>query len=77
MRQAEGFGKSGEHVRARLWQNGRSLFVKAWRSSARLEELRDGARIDAAVTIEEDSWSARRGFAPWSAAMRDFRPAQE
>jgi len=76
VRQAEGFGKSGEHVRARLWQDGRSLFVKAWRSSARLEELRDGARIDAAVTIEDDAWSAQRGFAPWSAAMRDFRPAQ-
>ncbi len=77
VRQAEGFGKSGEHVRARLWQGERSLFVKAWRSSARLEELREGARIDAAVTIEEDAWSARRGFAPWSAAMRDFRTAQE
>lgn len=76
VRQAEGFGRSGEHVRARLWQDGRSLFVKAWRSSARLEELRDGARIDAAVTIEDDAWSAQRGFAPWSAAMRDFRPSQ-
>lgn len=77
VRQAEGFGKSGEHVRARLWQGERSLFVKAWRSSARLEELREGARIDAAITIEEDAWSARRGFAPWSAVMRDFRAAQE
>lgn len=76
VRQAEGFGKSGEHVRARLWQGGRSLFVKAWRCSARLEELRDGARIDAAITIEDDAWSAQRGFAPWSAAMRDFRPAE-
>lgn len=75
VRQAEGFGKSGEHVRARLWQGERSLFVKAWRSSARLEELREGARIDAAVTIEEDAWSARRGFAPWSAILRDFREA--
>lgn len=77
VRQAEGFGKSGEHVRARLWQGERSLFVKAWRSSARLEELREGARIDAAITIEEDAWSARRGFAPWSAVMRDFRAAQD
>ena len=75
VRQAEGFGKSGEHVRTRLWQGERSLFVKAWRSSARLEELREGARIDAAVTIEEDAWSARRGFAPWSAVLRDFRAA--
>jgi single-stranded-DNA-specific exonuclease len=77
VRGAEGFGKSGEHVRARLWQGQRSLFVKAWRSSARLEELRDGARIDAAVTIEDDAWSAQRGFAPWTATMRDFRPVQE
>ncbi len=76
VRQAEGFGKSGEHVRARLWQGRQNLFVKAWRSSARLGELRDGSRIDAAVTIEDDAWSAQRGFAPWSAAMRDFRPAQ-
>jgi single-stranded-DNA-specific exonuclease len=77
VRQAEGFGKSMEHVRARLWQGARSLFVRAWRSSARLEELREGARIDAAITIEEDAWSAQRGFAPWSAAMRDFRPAHD
>jgi len=76
VRGAEGFGKKGEHVRARLWQGQRSLFVKAWRCSARLEELRDGARIDAAITIEDDAWSAQRGFAPWTAAMRDFRPAQ-
>ena len=76
VRQAEGFGRSGEHVRARLWQDGRSLFVKAWRSSARLPELPDGARIDAAITVEDDPWSAQRGFAPWSATMRDFREAR-
>jgi len=76
VRQAEGFGKSGEHVRARLWQAGRVLFVRAWRCSSRLEELREGARIDAAITIEDDAWSAQRGFAPWSATMRDFRPAE-
>jgi len=75
VRQAEGFGKSGEHVRARLWQGNRNLFVRAWRCSARLEELADGARIDAAITIDEDPYSARRGFAPWSATMRDFRLA--
>jgi single-stranded-DNA-specific exonuclease len=76
VRGAEGFGRSGEHVRARLWQGQRSLFVKAWRSSARLEELSDGARIDAAIAIEDDAWSAQRGFAPWTATMRDFRPVQ-
>jgi single-stranded-DNA-specific exonuclease len=77
VRGAEGLGKSGEHVRARLRQGQRSLFVKAWRSSARLEELRDGTRIDAAIAIEDDAWSAQRGFAPWTATMRDFRAAQE
>lgn len=75
VRQAEGFGRSGEHVRARLWQDGRLLFVRAWRASARLGELRDGARIDAAITIDDDPWSAQRGFAPWSATLRDWRPA--
>lgn len=72
---AEAFGKNGEHVRVRLWQADKSVYARAWRSSARIGELEAGSLIDAALTIDDDAYSARRGYAPWSVTLRDFRPA--
>ena len=34
-----------------------------------------GTRLDVAFNIEEDPYSAARGYPPWSATLRDFRPA--
>jgi hypothetical protein len=34
-----------------------------------------GASIAAAITLEEDQSSRRRGYAGWSAVLKDFRPA--
>jgi len=31
--------------------------------------------VDLAFQIEEDAWSAARGFPGWCATLRDFRPA--
>jgi len=39
-----------------------------------LEELQPGARVDVALSIEADSFSAKRGFAPWGSTIRDIRP---
>jgi hypothetical protein len=31
--------------------------------------------VDVAFNLEEDAYSAARGYPPWSAMLRDFRPA--
>jgi single-stranded-DNA-specific exonuclease len=66
-----------KHVRLKLKGNGRWLFPKAWNFAERMEELRPGTRIDAVVSFEEDSYSASRGYAPWSAQLRDVRAAAD
>lgn len=73
---AELFGKEKDHVRVRLFQGNSFLFAKAWRFAGRLDELRPGMRIDAAVSIDDDAFGARRGYAPWGATLRDIRPAE-
>jgi single-stranded-DNA-specific exonuclease len=65
-----------KHLRVRLRSNGRSLFVKAWNFADRAEQLMPGTRVDAVVSFEEDPFSAARGYPPWSAQLRDFRPAE-
>lgn len=72
---ADLFGREKEHVRVRLHQGERAVVAKAWRFAARLEELRPGARLDVALTLEADAFSAKRGYAPWGATVRDIRPA--
>ena len=62
-----------KHLRLRLRQNGRTLTVKAWNFAERLDELTPGGRLDAALTIEDDTYSAARGYAPWSLTLRDVR----
>jgi hypothetical protein len=56
-------------------QNGRSLVLKAWNSIERADELAPGARVDVAFTLEEDAYSAARGYPGWTAVLRDFRSA--
>ncbi len=64
-----------KHLRLRLWQNGRGLFVKAWRFAERAGEFVPGARLDAALSFEEDSFAGGSGAAGWSATLRDVRPS--
>src|SRR5688572_15656220 len=65
-----------KHLRLRLQGGGRSLVVKAWDFAERAGELQPGHRIDAAVTLEHDAYSAARGYPPWSITLRDVRPHQ-
>jgi single-stranded-DNA-specific exonuclease len=51
--------------------------MKAWDFAAKAAELSSGARIDAAFQIEEDQYSASRGYAPWQAILKDLRPASQ
>ena len=64
-----------KHLRLTLRQKGRNLKVMAWNAADRVEQLAAGTRIDAAITLEEDQYSLRRGYAGWSAVLKDFRPA--
>ncbi len=62
-----------KHVHVRLRQQGRFLRVTGWNFAERLGEVGLGARIDAAISFEEDAYSAARGYAPWCAVLRDVR----
>jgi single-stranded-DNA-specific exonuclease len=62
-----------KHVRFPVRQNGRTLQFKAWNFLERAAELVVGAKIDLIFEIEEDAHSLARGYAGWSATMRDMR----
>jgi single-stranded-DNA-specific exonuclease len=62
-------------VRVPVRQNGRTLFLKSWNSAERWQELGIGSRVDLAICLEEDSYSASRGYSPWSVVIKDFRRA--
>jgi single-stranded-DNA-specific exonuclease len=64
-----------KHLRIPFRQNGRTLAFKAWNFADRLPELAPGSRVDVVFRLEEDSYSAGRGFPPWAAIVRDIRPA--
>ena len=64
-----------KHLRIAVRQNGRTLVLKAWNLAHRADELAAGTRVDVAFQLEEDASSAARGYAPWCATLRDFRPA--
>jgi single-stranded-DNA-specific exonuclease len=66
-----------KHLRFTIRQNGRTLTVKGWNCGERVEELNSYERFDVAIALEEDSYSAERGYAPWSAILKDFRRSSE
>ena len=64
-----------KHLKLTVRQNGRTLQLKAWNFAERIAELTPSTRIDVAYQIEEDAWSAARGYPGWCATLRDFRAA--
>jgi single-stranded-DNA-specific exonuclease len=64
-----------KHLRIAVRQNGRSLTLKAWNFAGRAAEFATGARIDVAFRLEEDAYSAARGYPGWAAILQDARPA--
>jgi single-stranded-DNA-specific exonuclease len=64
-----------KHLRVRLRQGARTLLFKAWNFASRAELLRPGAKIDAVIHFEEDSYAQARGYPPWSLLLKDIRPA--
>jgi single-stranded-DNA-specific exonuclease len=64
-----------KHLRIVVRQNGRMLKLKAWNYAGRAGEFAAGARIDVAFTLEEDPYSASRGYPGWCATLREVRAA--
>ncbi|HXP84267.1 MAG TPA: single-stranded-DNA-specific exonuclease RecJ [Bryobacteraceae bacterium] len=63
-------------VLLRLKTEGRPLRAKAWDVKAwAAAELEPGAHLDLALQIEEDAYSAERGYDPWQVVVRDMRKA--
>ena len=66
-----------KHLRVTVRQNGRALALKAWNFADRAGEMPPGARVDIAFTLEEDAYSAARGYPGWAAVLRDVRAAKD
>jgi len=64
-----------KHLRVTVRQNGRTLTLKSWNTAGRAAELSPGTRLDIAFNLEEDAYSAARGYPGWAAMLRDFRGA--
>jgi single-stranded-DNA-specific exonuclease len=64
-----------KHLRVPLRQQGRTLWLKAWNFAERASELPQGALVDAAFSLEQDSYAAANGMPGWSVVLRDVRPA--
>jgi single-stranded-DNA-specific exonuclease len=66
-----------KHLKVTVRQNGRTLILKAWNFAICAGEMPPGARLDVAFTLEEDPFSAARGYPGWCAILRDIRPAEQ
>lgn len=62
-----------KHLRLMARQKGRTLTLKAWNFAARAAEIGPGARVDIAFTLEQDPYSAARGYPGWCAMLRDVK----
>jgi single-stranded-DNA-specific exonuclease len=66
-----------KHLRVMVRQGGRTLVLKAWNFAGRAGEMTPGAHVDIAFTLEEDAYSAARGYPGWAAVLRDVRTAKD
>ncbi|MCC6291374.1 MAG: single-stranded-DNA-specific exonuclease RecJ [Bryobacterales bacterium] len=62
-----------KHLRFKVSEGGRSLTMKAWNFAERLNEFSMDRVFDLAYVVEDDPFSAARGYEPWSATLRDIR----
>ncbi|HZO57607.1 MAG TPA: single-stranded-DNA-specific exonuclease RecJ [Bryobacteraceae bacterium] len=62
-----------KHLRMKATQAGKHLTMKAWNFAERKHEFSTDRTYDLAFIVEEDPYSAARGYAPWSATLRDLR----
>jgi single-stranded-DNA-specific exonuclease len=65
--------RNEKHVFVRLRSERRTHRAKAWNFADRAGELQPGKRVDAVLRLEDDAYSARRGYAPWQLIIEDIR----
>jgi single-stranded-DNA-specific exonuclease len=66
-----------KHLRVTMRQNGRTIALKGWNFAGRAGEVAPGARVDITFTLEDDAYSAARGYPGWAAVLRDVRSAKD
>jgi single-stranded-DNA-specific exonuclease len=65
-----------KHLRFRVSQGSKALTMKAWNFASRAGDFVPGKKHDVAFHIEDDAYSAARGYAPWSATLKDIRRSE-
>ncbi len=65
--------KNEKHLFLRLRQEKRVLRMKAWNFAEKADLFTPGTKLDVAFALEEDTYSAQRGYAPWQAILKDVR----
>ena len=66
---------NGKHLRMTIRQDNRTIVAKAWNFASRVPEFANSGPIDAVIAIEEDPYSAARGYPGWAVVVRDVRAA--
>jgi single-stranded-DNA-specific exonuclease len=65
--------KNDKHLFLRLRQNGRFLMAKCWNYAGDPAEFQAGQLVDVAFALEEDRYSANRGYSPWQLILKAIR----
>jgi len=62
-----------KHLRVRVRQQGRFFGAMGWNLAELAPRIVQGSMVDLAFTLEEDDFSASRGYDPWQAILKDVR----
>lgn len=64
------------HMRIRVRQDNRFLSVMGWNMADLANTVQQGSLVDIAFTLEDDEFSASRGYSPWQAILKDVKSVQ-
>jgi single-stranded-DNA-specific exonuclease len=64
------------HMRIRVRQDNRFLSVMGWNMADLANTVQRGSLVDIAFTLEDDEFSASRGYSPWQAILKDVKSVQ-
>jgi single-stranded-DNA-specific exonuclease len=62
-----------KHLKVRVRQNGRFFSAMGWHLADQAPRIVQGSMVDLAFSLEEDDFSASRGYDPWQAILKDIR----
>ncbi|BDC52362.1 single-stranded-DNA-specific exonuclease RecJ [Bryobacterales bacterium F-183] len=61
------------HMRIRVRQDNRFLSIMGWNMADCANTVQQGSLVDVAFTLEDDEFSASRGYSPWQAILKDVK----